>query len=186
MTVLSLPTKTFYFLALIGLLAILGGIGTAIFFYGGFFNVAASDPDPGIVNWSLIQVRKASIARHAIDQPPASFGDPAMVQAGAFAYAKEGCNTCHGEPGVEPAKFTEGLNPPPDLREVVNDLTPAEIYWVIDNGIKMTAMPSFGIDKPPVRAQKIWAIAAFLKKLSSVSDENFKAWTTAPVGGIGD
>jgi len=50
----------------------------------------------------------------------------------------------------------------------------------------MTGMPSFGVDQPPMRAQKIWAIAAFLKKLSSVSDENFKAWTTAPVGGIGD
>lgn len=186
MAVLTLPVKALSFLALINLLAILAGIGTAIFFFGGFFNVAASDPDPAIVNWSLIQVRKASIARHANDQPPVSFGDPAMVQAGAFAYAKKGCNICHGEPGVEPAKFTEGLNPPPDLREVVNDLTPGEIYWVIDNGIKMTAMPSFGADKPPMRDKNIWAIVAFLKKLSSVSDENFKAWTTAPVGGAGD
>ena len=34
--------KVLNFLALIGLLAILAGIGTATFFYGGFFNVAAS------------------------------------------------------------------------------------------------------------------------------------------------
>jgi hypothetical protein len=59
--------KILNFLALIGLLAILGGIGTATFFFGGFFNVAASDPDPAIVNWALIQVRKASISRHAVD-----------------------------------------------------------------------------------------------------------------------
>jgi hypothetical protein len=41
-----------------------------------------------------------------------------MVQAGALAYAANGCTNCHGQPGVEPAKFSEGLNPPPDLRKV--------------------------------------------------------------------
>ena len=30
-------------------------IGTATFSLGGFFNVAASDPDPAFVNWSLIR-----------------------------------------------------------------------------------------------------------------------------------
>jgi hypothetical protein len=175
--------KALNFLALIGLLAILGGIGAVTFFFGGFFNVAANDPDPDIVNWSLIQVRKASISRHAIDRPPAGLlDDPAMVQAGGLAYSKNGCTYCHGEPGVEPATFSEGLNPPPDLRAVVTDIRPEELFWVIKNGIKMTAMPSFGADNPPMRDKNIWAIVAFLKKLSSVSDENFKAWSAAPPG----
>jgi hypothetical protein len=156
--------KALNFLALIGLLAILGGIGAATFFFGGFFNVAANDPDPDIVNWSLIQVRKASISRHAIDRPPAGLlDDPAMVQAGGLAYSKNGCTYRHGAPGVEPATFSEGLNPPPDLRAVVTDIRPKELFWVIKNGIKMTAMPSFGADNPPVREKNIWAIVAFLK-----------------------
>ncbi len=171
------------FLALIGVLAIVAGLGAATFFFGGFFDVAASDPDPAFVNWSLIQVRKASIARHASDRPPAGlFDDPAMVTAGGLAYTKAGCTYCHGEPGVEPATFSEGLNPPPDLRAVVTDLRPGEIFWVIKNGIKMSAMPSFGGNNPPMRDKNIWAIVAFLKKLSSVSDKNFKAWSTAPPG----
>ena len=175
--------KALNFLALIGLLAILGGIGAATFFFGGFFNVAANDPDPDIVNWSLIQVRKASISRHAIDRPPAGLlDDPAMVQAGGLAYSKNGCTYRHGAPGVEPATFSEGLNPPPDLRAVVTDIRPEELFWVIKNGIKMTAMPSFGADNPPVRDKSIWAIVAFLKKLASVSDKNFKAWSTTPPG----
>ena len=62
--------KILNFLALIGLLVILGGIGTATFFFGGFFNVAANDPDPAIINWALVQVRKASITRRATDRPP--------------------------------------------------------------------------------------------------------------------
>ena len=171
-------------LALIGLLAIVGGIGSAAFFFGGFVNIAADHPDPEIVNWALVKVRMASIARRATDRPPAgSLEDPAMVQVGALAYSENGCTNCHGEPGVESAKFSEGLNPPPDLRKVVNHRTPEELFWVIKNGIKMTAMPSFGVDRPPVRNNKIWAIVAFLRKLSSVSDANFKAWNETPLGG---
>ena len=45
--------KILKFLGLIGLLAILVGIGAAAFFFGGFFSVAANHPDPYIVNWAL-------------------------------------------------------------------------------------------------------------------------------------
>jgi hypothetical protein len=177
---MTIPMKTLKALGLIGLLAILGGVGASTFFFGGFFNVAANNPDPGIVDWALIQVRKASIARHATDRPLASLDDPALVRAGALAYTQSGCTNCHGGPGVKPAMFSEGLNPPPNLKKVVNDLLPQELFWVIKNGIKMTGMPSFGAEDPPVPDQDIWNMVAFLKKLSSVSDEDFKAWTTAP------
>ena len=40
-------------LAGIGALAIVIAVGAAVFFFGGFFNVAASEPDPEIVNWVL-------------------------------------------------------------------------------------------------------------------------------------
>ena len=174
---MALHMKILNFLALIGLLAILGGIGTATFFFGGFFSVAANHPDPDIVNWALIYVRKVSIVRHAIDRPPATLDDPAIVQAGARAYTENGCTNCHGGPGVKPAKFSEGLNPPPNLKKVITDLQPEQLFWVIKNGIKMTGMPSFGAEKPPLADHVIWSIAAFLKKLPNVSDEDFKAWS---------
>jgi hypothetical protein len=81
---------------------------------------------------------------------------------------------------VEWSKFSEGLNPgPPDLKDVADD--PAEeIFWVIKNGIKMTGMPSFG--KIEVPDPEIWSIVAFVKKLKTVSEEDYKAWTAAPAG----
>jgi hypothetical protein len=109
--IMDLPKMIFKLLRLIGLLAIFVGIGAVVFFFGGYFNVAADHPDPDIVNWALIQVRKASIARHATDQPPVSLEDPTWVRAGAWAYSQVGCINCHGGPGVKPAKFSEGLNP---------------------------------------------------------------------------
>ena len=166
-------------LAAIGALAVIGAVGAAVFFIGGFYSVAGTAEDPGIVNWALIQVRAASINRHAHDMPPANFTDPANIPAGAREFAEHGCANCHGAPGVNWAKFSEGLKPdPPDLKDVVNELTPSQLFWVIKNGINMTGMPSFKL--AGVKDDDIWLIAAFLKKLPSISEADYKAWTAPP------
>ena len=143
-------------LALIGVLAILIAIGTAVFFFGGFYSVAGTAQDPAIVASALIHVRQASISHHATDIPPMSLDDPAVVEAGARAFATRGCVNCHGGPGVKWAKFSEGLNPsPPDLKEVAPGLEARELFWVIKNGINMTGMPSFAADRIGPRLQDL-------------------------------
>lgn len=165
-------------LAFIGVLAIVVVVAVAAFFFGGFYSVTATEEDSPPVAWALVHVRQASIDRHATDTPPGSLDDPAMVKAGAHAFAERGCVNCHGGPGVSWAKFSEGLNPgPPDLKDVVGDLQPRELFWVVKNGIKMTGMPSFGAIG--VSDQEIWSITAFLKKLPTVSEADYKAWSTS-------
>ena len=166
-------------LALIGFLGILAAIGAGVYFFGGHYSVAATADEPAIVKWLLIKVRQASVERNATDKPPVSLDSPAVVQAGARAYSERGCVHCHGAPGVNRSKFSEGLKPdPPDLKKVANERTPEQLFWVIKNGINMTGMPSFGMIGVP--DQDIWSIVAFVKKLPSVSDADFKAWS-APV-----
>jgi mono/diheme cytochrome c family protein len=166
-------------LAAIGALAVIGAVGAAVFFIGGFYSVAGTAEDSGIVNWALIQVRTASINRHALDTPPANFTDPANIQAGAREFAEHGCANCHGAPGVNWAKFSEGLRPdPPDLKDVVDELTPSQMFWVIKNGINMTGMPSFKL--AGAKDDDIWLIVAFLKKLPDISEADYKAWTAPP------
>ncbi|MGE0749723.1 MAG: cytochrome c [Variibacter sp.] len=172
-------------LATIGALAILIGIGAAVFFFGGFYSVAGTAEDPGIVRWALIQVRTASINHHAQDQAPASLSDPSSVQAGAKAFAALGCSTCHGAPGVKWEKFSEGLHPdPPDLKEVVDHRSPAQLFWVVKNGINMTGMPSFAL--AGAKDPEIWSVVAFLKKLPSVSEDDYRAWTGMPAKAASD
>jgi mono/diheme cytochrome c family protein len=176
----EIAMKTLRILALIGLLGILGAIAAAVYFFGGFYSIAATAEDPALVKRALIQVRQASIARHAQDSPTVSLTDTAIVQAGARLYADRGCWNCHGAPGVEWQKFSEGLHPdPPDLKEIVNDRQPRELFWVVKNGINMTGMPSFAA---LVDDKELWSIVAFLKKLPTVSDDEYKAWTEQPGG----
>jgi mono/diheme cytochrome c family protein len=166
-------------LAGIGALAIIVAVGAAVFFFGGYFSVAASEPDPGIVKWALTKVRAASIDHHARLAAPGNLDDPEIVRAGARAFSERGCTNCHGAPGVNWQKFSEGLNPdPPDLKDIAHERQPAQLFWVVKNGIKMTAMPSFGAIGADDK--EIWSIVAFIRKLPNVSEADFKAWTANP------
>jgi mono/diheme cytochrome c family protein len=166
-------------LAVIGALAIIVAAAAAIFFFGGFFDIAASEQDPDIVKWALITVRTASINRHSVDASPVKLDDPEIVHAGARAFATRGCFNCHGAPGVDWQKFSEGLNPdPPDLKDVVKERQPGQLFWVVKHGIKMTGMPSFGAIGTDDK--EIWSIVAFVKALPNVSEADYKAWTANP------
>ena len=95
---------------------------------------------------------------------------------GARAFRARGCIACHGAPGVVWEKFAEAMRPdPPDLKDIAKEQSAGEIFWVVKNGINMTAMPSFA--RINVDDNEIWAIAAFVKKLPTVSPDDFKAWT---------
>jgi cytochrome c553 len=167
-------------LAVIGALAIVVAVAAGVFFLGGFFDVGASWDDPALVRWGLVQTRQASINHQSgsIGAPPVKLDDPAVVRDGANEYAEHGCVNCHGGPGAQWAKFSEGLNPdPPELKEVAG-LEPQKLFWVIKNGIRMTGMPSFG--KAGAKDDDIWKIVAFVKKLPTVTEADYKSWTAPP------
>jgi mono/diheme cytochrome c family protein len=165
------------FLAFIGFLAIVLAIAAAGYFFGGFYNVAATVAEPAIVQSALVQVRQASIARHAKEASAMPPEDANTVRAGARAYSERGCVNCHGAPGVNWAKWSEGLRPdPPDLKKIADQRQRNELFWVIKHGIGMTGMPSFGA--AGASDDEIWTIATFVKRLPGVSAEDYKSWTT--------
>jgi mono/diheme cytochrome c family protein len=165
-------------LAAIGFLAIVLAIGASVYFLGGYYDVAASSDDIKPVEWTLIRVREASMDKRSIDKPPIKLDDPAVIRDGAKAYSMHGCVNCHGGPGADWAKFSEGLNPgPPDLKDVAKEDTPSHLFWAIKHGIRMTGMPSFA--KAGVADDEIWKIVAFVKKLPDVSEADYKSWTSS-------
>jgi mono/diheme cytochrome c family protein len=165
-------------LAFIGALAIVTGVLFGGYFLGGFYSVAASASDAGPVVWALTRVRTASIARHAGGQPPFALDDATVLRDGARHFAAYGCVHCHGAPGAQWSKFAEGLNPEAaDLSEVAKTRDASAIFWVLKNGIRMTGMPSFG--KAGIPDNELWQIVAFVKKLPSVSESDYKSWSAS-------
>ena len=70
------------------------------------------------------------------------------------------CLTCHGAGTVDPSEIGEGLNPPaPDLTQPsVQSKTDGELFWIVQNGIRMTGMPAFG---PTHKDEEIWDARGF-------------------------
>ena len=160
-------------------LCLVGAVGAGVFFLGGFYDVAASEQDPALVSLALIHVRQASIERHADAPVPAGLYAPARVRDGVQTYRTLGCQDCHGGLGAPPARFSEGLNPPPNLKAVIGDITPAQLFWVLKYGIKMSAMPSFGTGRQPAPDADLWDVVAFLKQVPSLSPDDLGAWYAA-------
>ena len=163
-------------LAAIGVLAILAALGAGVCLLGGYFSVAATYDEPRVVKWALQEVREISVRAQARGMAARPVDDPALARRGAVAFLARGCANCHGAPGVEWAKFSEGLNPgPADLGEISKEREAREIAWVVMNGIRMTGMPGFAA--AGMTEDEAWAIAAFVKKLPGVSEAEFREWT---------
>jgi len=130
--------------------------------YSGGYNVAASAPDPKIVQWVLATTMQRSVARHAQGtNAPAQLSDE-QAREGARVY-NETCIYCHGAPGKDPVDIGKGLNPePPYLPDTIAFWNTGEVFWIIKNGIKMTGMPAFG---PTHKDDEIWKLIAFIRSL---------------------
>jgi mono/diheme cytochrome c family protein len=91
-----------------------------------------------------------------------------------MAHYKEMCVFCHGAPGVDASEAGEGLNPPaPDLTLAkIQKRSDGELFWILQNGIRMTGMPGFG---PTHKDEELWKIVAFLRHLPELTPDEEKA-----------
>ena len=142
------------------------------YLYSGLYDVAASEPDGALLRWALVTVRNRSIDRRASEIAVPPLDDPKLIQEG-FEHYHEMCTGCHLAPGMESSEIREGLNPvPPVLAEVVPHSSPARLFWVIKNGVKMTGMPAWGTSHTD---QMIWAMVAFLERLPTLTPAEYQA-----------
>ncbi|WP_349368948.1 cytochrome c [Salinarimonas sp.] len=161
--------------ALLGIAAfvVLGAIGAAAFLWSGVYPIGATTQHSRIV-YDLVEVMVRRAVEESADQvvAPARLDEEARIRAGLAVY--EGwCLQCHGAPGVAPAPFATGMNPPPPpLVQTAREWTPEEVFWVVDNGIAMAGMPSFRFKLTP---DEMWAVTAFVETLPTLSPAAYAA-----------
>jgi ketosteroid isomerase-like protein/cytochrome c553 len=161
------------------LLLFVGVIGAAAFVYFGIFDAAADVPHSPLVYQLMEVTRQRSIAVRAKDIPVPLLDDPKLIADGAEHYSAM-CTGCHLAPGMTDSEIRPGLYPqPPNLSQRI-DATPAEMFWAIKHGIKMSAMPAWGTSHDN---QAIWGIVAFLQKMPDMTPEQYKALTQSSGGG---
>jgi len=150
--------------------ALLVVLGAGAVIYAGFYDVAATSPHWRMTRWLFEVARIRSIKAQAagIAAPP-GLDDQAKVIIGVEHYAAH-CAVCHGAPGVPKGDIAQGLYPPPpDLAKTAPLYSPAELFWIVKHGIKMTGMPSWSDHSE----EEIWATVGFLEKLPGMSEEDY-------------
>ena len=166
----TLSTVAVTLLAVVLLCALLVGSGA--------LSVAADEPHSSLVFRILETARDRSIEAHADDVQVPGLEDPAMLRRGAGNYDAM-CAKCHLAPGMEATELSAGLSPdPPNLAKHA-DADAAEAFWVIKHGIKATGMPAWG---KHMQDQYIWEVVAFLRKLPSLSAEQYRSEVEASGG----
>jgi mono/diheme cytochrome c family protein len=160
------------FLVAFAVVAVVGVLGAIGFAYSGLYDVSASAPHSGFVNWVLTVTSRASVERRAAGIEVPDLDDEGLRIAGVNDFAAM-CADCHGAPGQKPGAAGLGLNPPPpDLAESAARMTPAELFWVTKNGISMTGMPAWGVTHDDA---SIWPVVAFITALPSLDETGYRA-----------
>ena len=141
--------------------------------WSGFYDVSARLPHRRATLWFLETLRNRSISEHSKTvRVPLPTGRT-LTEVGLRHYHPM-CRLCHGAPGYPREEFAEGLYPsPPDLRsDEVQDWQDAALYWIVDNGLKMTGMPAFGVTHSK---EEMWGIVAFLRLLPKLKPSDYSA-----------
>ena len=158
-------------------LLLLAGVATLAWIWSGAYDIGADAPHWRGTAEALEQLRERSIASHS---PPLSsvpnLDDAALIAKGAAHYA-EMCTGCHLAPGMADTELRQGLYPvAPKLAEIPSR-SPAQQFWIIKHGVKLTAMPAWGLTHDD---GIVWAIVAFVQKLPKMSAEEYQNAVGAP------
>ncbi|MEP6471877.1 MAG: cytochrome c [Acidobacteriota bacterium] len=143
--------------------------GAAAVVYTGSFNTSA-EIAPGKMERTLAEFAlNKSVARRAPSRKNPLPATPETLRGG-LAHFRENCVVCHGAPGVDPGEIGQGLNPgAPDLTlPRVQARSDGQLYWLVDEGIRMSGMPAFG---PTYGEKELWQIVAFLRHLPEITEE---------------
>ncbi|WP_169725335.1 c-type cytochrome [Fundidesulfovibrio putealis] len=142
-----------------------------LFVWSGFFNISAREPHWSATTLLIGVVRDRSIAVHSNNIMLDQVDNSKYLSAG-LEHFHDMCRLCHGAPGYPQSEFAKGLYPsPPELAsKTVQSRSDVEIYWIVDNGLKMTGMPAFGSTHDK---DAILGMMAVLRKLPSLSANEY-------------
>jgi mono/diheme cytochrome c family protein len=82
------------------------------------------------------------------------------------------CAVCHANNGSGDSEIGRALYPrAPDMRaRATQELTDAELFSIIENGVRLTGMPAWGTGTPEGKRES-WALVHFIRRLPKLTDD---------------
>jgi mono/diheme cytochrome c family protein len=127
---------------------------------------------PGPVETAVARaMRRLAIPRDARDRKNPVALSPEVIAEGMAHYADH-CASCHANDGSGETEIGRGLYPKaPDMRlPATQSLTDGELFYIIENGVRLTGMPAWSTGNTDGEAST-WQLVHFIRELPRLSTE---------------
>jgi mono/diheme cytochrome c family protein len=156
---------------LAALLVVVVGVavaGAALLFRGGMSAKVEPTAIEAVVARRLRRVGIPGSSR----QLPNPMSPSKETLAAGRAHFADHCAICHGNDGSGQTEMGRNLYPrAPDLRlPQTQQLTDGELFYIIENGVKLTGMPGWGDDSEESRRAS-WHLVVFIRHLPQLAAE---------------
>lgn len=112
--------------------------------------------------------RRWSIPKTARDRTNPVPNSPEVLKKAMLHFADH-CATCHGNDGSGRTEMGRNMYPKvPDMRKPdTQKLTDGELYYIVENGIRLTGMPAWG--EGGDNDQETWELVRFIRHLPQLT-----------------
>ena len=155
---------------IVGGLALLGWFG-----YQSFTTGFSAKAEPNALEVLMArQVRYLAIPLEHRNKPNPIPVTPGVLQDG-LAHFADHCATCHANNGSGQTPIGKNVYPKaPDLRDTrTQTMSDGELFWVIHNGIRFTAMPAWGQGDPEQDLDS-WKLVHFIRHLPTLTPQELE------------
>lgn len=159
------------FLLLVALIVILG---VATFIWLGSRGISAK-VQPGRFETAVARtMRSLAVPRKARDMRNPVEKSADVIKQGMAHYADH-CAACHANDGSGETEMGLGLYPkPPDMRlPATQSLTDGELFYIIENGVRLTGMPAWSTGTEEGK-HSTWHLVHFIRELPQLRSEQIE------------
>jgi mono/diheme cytochrome c family protein len=151
--------------------ACIAGAGVLVLGSRGF---TTREAPSAVERWLAVRVRSAAIPE-AARRRENPIVDSVEVLAGARAHWADHCAACHANDGSGDSPMGKNTYPPaPDMRlAATQQKTDGELFFVIENGVRFSAMPAWGSGSSHDEEES-WKLVRFIRHLPNLTAEEKK------------
>ena len=132
-------------------------------------SLSALDEPGRLETYAATHAKRFFVARRAGEASPKrrlALPNPAAIGGMQF---RARCASCHGLDGRTPSEIGRWMYPrASDLGSApVQEWSDAELFWIIENGVRLTGMPGFG---KVLSDEEIWPLVDYIRTLAPPKD----------------
>jgi mono/diheme cytochrome c family protein len=135
--------------------------------------------EPGTLETAIARtMRRLAVPRADRNRMNPVKATPEVIAAGMSHYADH-CAACHANDGSGETEIGLGLYPKaPDMRrEPTQSLTDGELFYIIENGVRLTGMPAWGTGAED-KAEETWHLVHFIRELPRLTADQLDSMKT--------